>query len=99
MTGAKSAPAMSPDGQRNISAIKGFVGLLIDLMDLQPPPTHMALVLDAHGVTFRQALTLRNSSQGSGCMPMGSDDLQPPPTHMVLELDAHVAFNQPRIPT
>ena len=36
----------------------GFLSTLLSLLELRPPPTHMAVVFDAPGKTFRWALNL-----------------------------------------
>ena len=35
------------------SILYGFVGTLLNLLQLSPPPTHLAVVFDAAGKTFR----------------------------------------------
>ena len=59
-------PKLLTDGQgRDTSIAYGFLQTLLTLLELQPPPTHMAVVFDAKGKTFRWAFKMCMAAQSS----------------------------------
>ena len=46
---------LTSSGGEDTSIAYGFLSTLLSLLELRPPPTHMAVVFDAPGKTFRWA--------------------------------------------